>query len=301
MFTIISDGGCDFTKEEVARHGIQVIPFYITLDTGESLREGYDITKEEYFARLASEKDFFPKTSQPSPQDYIDIYTPHLEAGRDILSLTISSKLSGSLASAALAADMLKEHYPKRQIKVVDSLSASIGQGLILHEIIRMRDAGLNLQKTVEAARLVIKATYAYVVPENLEYLKRGGRVGPTTAFVGGLLGLRPILHLVEGEVKQLETVRGKKNALGLIENAIVDALAGQEQDINLSIGHVLSEDDAKAIKANIAAALGTGNDGVANIVGAAIGTHAGPGALLFAYCKKYEACLAAKAQKEAA
>jgi len=300
MYTIISDGGCDFSKEQATRQGVHVVPFYITLGNGESLKEGQDISKEDYFARLANEKGFFPKTSQPSPQDYIDAYTPHLEAGQDILSLTISSKFSGSYNSAMLAANILRGRYPERRIAIVDSFSASIGQGLILREIIRMRDAGLSLKKTVETAGRVIKTTHIYFTPENLEYLKRGGRVGPTTAFVGGILGLRPILHLQEGNIAQLGTVRGKKNMLRLVEQAMVDALQGQAQDIILDIGHIHSESAAATLKANITSALGIENDRAVKTVGAAIGTHVGPGALAFAYCKKYESCIAANS-KEAA
>ena len=299
MYHIISDGGCDFTKEEA--RGITIIPFYVSFDDKTHLKEGVDISRADYFSKMLADKSLFPKTAQPSPQDYIDAYTPHLKEGKDILALTISSKLSGSYNSAALAASMLSDEFPNREIKVVDSLNASIGQGLILREIVKMQRAGYNLQKAADMAEKVIKTTRLYCTLETLEYLKRGGRIGPTTAFVGGILGLRPILQLEDGQVSQLDNVRGKKNALKLIQEAMVGALSDETENINISVGHILSEQDAVDFKTNIEAALSTKITAPIAEVGAAIGTHTGPGAMAFAYCKKYEAIEAQAKTKEAA
>lgn len=289
MYQIISDGGCDFSPEEVKECGIAVVPFYVSFDQVNYMKEGVDITKEEYFDRLMSEKTLFPKTSQPNPQDYIDVFKPFLDEGKDIFLLTISSKLSGSYASAVLALDMLSEDYPDRTIKLVDSLSVTIGQGLILRNIIKMRDAGYSLEELVEGAEKIIKSTHIYFTLSTLEYLKRGGRIGPTTALVGGILGLSPILQVENGEVSQLDNVRGRKRALQLIEEAMVDALKDEVDNINLSIGHIVCEDDAVAFKANTEAALNIKIPNPITEIGVTVGSHAGPGALAFAYCKKYD------------
>jgi len=290
MFKIISDGGCDFTKEEVKANGINVVPFYITFDGTTYLKEGVDITKEDYFNRLLSEKNLYPKTSQPNPQDYIDVFTPHLKAGNDILVLTISSKLSGSHTSATVAAGILKDEYPTRTIIVIDSLSVSVGQNLILKEILKMQKAGYSLKKTAELAEKVRDTTKVYFTLDSLEYLKKGGRVGPTTAFVGGILGLRPILQVENGQVTQLDNVRGKARAIKMMEEAIADALAEEKHNISISVGHILSEADAVNLKANTEAALDIKITNPITGIGATIGTHAGPGALGFAYCKTYDA-----------
>ena len=292
MFQIISDGGCDFTTAEAKRYKVDIVPFYIILDGKTELREGVDITREEYFTKLRENKNLFPKTAQPSPQDYIDVYKPHLEAGKDILSLTISSKLSGTYNSATLAADMLKDEFPKRKIKVVDSLNCAIGEGLILKEIIKMRDRGYSLEAAVDIARDVIKSTKIYFTLDSLEYLRRGGRVGPTTALVGGILGLRPVLHLVNGAVEQLDSVRGKKKVLKLIEDGLVHTLNDVIDDVKICVGHILTFDDAREIKANLELSMKTKIDSPITEVGATIGTHTGPGALAIAYCKRYEAFL---------
>jgi len=289
MFQLISDGGCDFTNEEVKKHNIDIVPFYVTLENEVYLKEGVDITKEEYFKRLSTDKKLFPKTAQPNPQDYVDIYTPHLKAGKDIISLTISSKLSGTYNSATLAANMCKEDFPDRTIIVIDSLNCAIGQGLILKEMVKMRDKGYSITKTSDIAEKIIKTTKIYFSLDTLEYLKKGGRVGPTTALVGGLLGLRPILHIVDGAVEQLDSVRGKDKVLGLIEEGIVAALEGEAENINLSIGHILRKEEATDFKNRLEKSLGTKITNPVVEVGATIGTHAGPGALAIAYCKKHE------------
>jgi len=290
MYKIISDGGCDFSKEDAMLYNVDVVPFYITFDGTTFLKEGVDITKEDYFQRLLTDKILYPKTSQPNPQDYVDAYTPYLKAGRDILCLTISSKLSGSHASATIAADILKDEYPDRTITIVDSLSVTVGQGLILKEIVRMRDAGFTLEETARMAENVKATTRVYFTLDSLEYLRKGGRVGPTTAFVGGILGLRPILQVVDGQVSQLDNVRGKARAKKLMEEAIIDTLSDEKHNVNINVGHILSESDAVNLHNNTENALGIKISNPIVGIGATIGTHAGPGALGFAYCKKYDA-----------
>jgi len=289
MYSIISDGGCDFTKDEVEKHNVSIVPFYVILENDTYLKEGIDITKEAYFKRLKEDKKLFPKTAQPNPQDYYDAYLPHLKAGKDILSLTISSKLSGTYNSACVAAEMAKEEYPDRTVTVIDSLNCAVGQGLILKEIIKMRDKGYTMKKTTELALKVIKTTKIYFSLDSLEYLKKGGRVGPTTALVGGILGLKPILHLIDGSVEQLDSVRGKDRVLKLIEEGIVATLKDDADKITLSIGHILREEDAVTFKNNLEKSLGITIENPVVEVGATLGTHAGPGAVAIAYCKKHD------------
>jgi len=288
-FQLVSDGGCDFANSEIQRHGIGIVPFYVTFGDETHLKEGVDITKDEYYKRLKTDKNLYPKTAQPNPQDYIDVYTPYLEAGKNIISLTISSKVSGTYNSALLAANMLKEDYPNRTIIAIDSLNGSVGQGLLLRELIKMRDKGYSITDAAKIAEKIIPTVKTYFTLENLEFLRRGGRIGPTTALVGGVLGLRPVLHLVDGVVEQADSVRGSKKVLKLIEEGVVEALKDDIQDVSISIGHILSFDDATTIKTNIEASLNTKITNPIAEIGVAIGSHVGPGALVISYCKKYE------------
>lgn len=294
MYKIISDGSCDFTNAEVAAFDIKVIPFYVTFD-GKSLKEGVEIQKDEYFNRLLTDKEFKPTTAQASPQDFIDVYTPYLEQGQDIMVFTVSSKLSGSYNSATLAANMMAEEYPNSRIEIVDTQNASLGHGLILRESIKMRDAGFDLDKNLRITREIVKTARLYITLDSLDFLRRGGRVGPTTALVGGILGLRPILQIEEGAVTQLDSVRGKAKVLKLMEDGIVEALGDNKAQVSICVGHILKEDEAEKFHKSLEASLDMKIANPITSVGVTVGTHAGPGAMAIAYCKRYESFAAAQ------
>ncbi|MCL2574021.1 MAG: DegV family protein [Defluviitaleaceae bacterium] len=289
MFKIISDGGCDFTRGDAKKLDVNIVPFYVSFDQQNYLKEGIDISKEAFFKKLSDEKGLYPKTSQPSPQDYVDAFTAHLQNGDDLLVLTISSRLSGSHNSATLAAGIVKEEYPDREVVVIDSMCVTIGQGLILREIVKMQAAGYSLQETARITGEICKTAKVYFTLDTLEYLKRGGRVGAATALVGGILGINPILQLEEGKVTQLGKVRGRKKALALIEKIVMDALESEANQSGICVGHIQSEKDAKAFKADVETVLGVRISNQIAEIGATIGSHVGPGALGFAHCKKYE------------
>ncbi|MCL2526091.1 MAG: DegV family protein [Coriobacteriia bacterium] len=290
MFHIVSDSGCDWSQDQAKALGVDVVPFYLTFDEQTFLKEGICISNADYFARLQEDKTVFPKTSQPSPQDFIEVYQPQLEAGKDIIVVTISSKTSGTFNSANLAAEMLASDYPERSIFVIDSMTGSVGEALIIKELIKMRDKGYDAQRASQLAEAVKETTKTYFTLDTLDYLKRGGRVGSTTALVGGVLGLRPVLHMVDGSIEQLESVRGRKKVLKMLEEGIEAALKEEAQDVELSVGHILCAEEAAQLKANFEKALAVEFDHDITPVGAAIGTHTGPGALAVAYCIRHEA-----------
>lgn len=289
MFALISDNSCDFNEEEIKKFNVHIIPFYISFDGENFLKEGIDISLEDFYSKLSNDKTLYPKTSQPSPQDYIDVMKPILETGKDILIQTISSKLSGSNQSARTAAEILKDDYPNRKILVLDSFNVSVGSGLILRELIRMRDANIDIEKALSISEKISERTRVYFTIESLEYLKKGGRIGPASALVGGLLNLRPILQIEEGLVSPLEKVRGKKNAFKLMKEAIVDTLKDNLDIVNIGVGNINGFEDAKAFKEDIERELGIKIENPISQVGATIGAHVGPGALVFGYCRKYE------------
>ena len=287
MFQIISDGGCDFSREEHEKHNVKVVPFYLFLDE-QVLKEGVDINKEEYFSRLMTDKKLFPKILPPGRQDYIDVIKPYLEAGQDIIVLTMSSKLSGAFNSATLAANTLKKDFPDRKIMVVNSLNCAVGQGLVLRELTRMRDNGYSIAEAARLAGKVAETTRMYFTLDSLEYLKRGGRVGAASALFGGIIGMHPVLHIEKGKIKQLDSIRGKRKVLWLMQEALVNVLKDEVPYVNIGIGHILSLGDAAAMRAVAEKKLDLKTSIPINEMGITIGTHAGPGALAVAYCRKY-------------
>lgn len=288
MYKIISDWACDFSLEQVRDKDIHVVPFYITFDGTTFLKEGVDIGTAEYFAKIQADKSLFPKTSQPNPQDYMDAMTPYLEAGHDVIIITIASKLSGSHNSAIIAQSTLQEEFPDRHIEVVDSTTVTAGQALLVNEVITMRDAGLSLAETAEKARKIAATAKIYFTLDTLEYLKRGGRVGPTTAMVGNVLGLKPVLQVAGGVVSQVDSVRGQKKAAALIIEGLAAALKGQSDKVSVAVGHIAREEEIIAFGQQVEKELGTTLALPHVNVGVTIGAHAGPGALVVAYVARY-------------
>ena len=289
MFQIISDSSCDFSFEEAKDLGVHVVPIFVTLDGETYLREGIDIQKDEYFKRLKEDKKLFPKTAQLNPQDFVEVFKPYLEAGTDIICLPISSKLSGTYNSAVMAAQMLKEEFPDREIIAIDSLSVCVGQGLLLRELARMRDAGYSVTKAAEMIEKIKSTTKIYFTLESLEYLRRGGRVGPTTALVGGILGLRPVLHFVDGAIEQLDSVRGKEKVLHMIVEGVVSVLKDETDNVNIRLGHILCHDEISLIKTELEKALNIELTNAVAEIGISVGTHSGPGTIVVSYCRKFE------------
>ena len=289
MFQIISDSSCDFSFDDAKQLDVHVVPIFVTLDGETYLREGIDIQKEEYFKRLKEDKKLFPKTAQLNPQDFIEVFKPYLEAGKDIICMPISSKLSGTYSSAVMAGEMLKEEFPDRTIIAVDSQSVCVGQGLLLRELARMRDAGMAITKAAEMIDKVKSTTKIYFTLESLEYLRRGGRVGPTTALVGGILGLRPVLHFVDGAIEQLDSVRGKEKVLHLIVEGVASVLKSETDNVNICLGHILCPDEISLIKSELEKALNIEITNPIAEIGISVGTHSGPGTMVVAYCRKYE------------
>ena len=289
MFQIITDGASDIKREEAQKHGIDIVPFYITLDGQNFAKETEGFSREEFFKTLANDKNIKPKTSQPNPQDYIDFYIPHLKAGKDILTVTIASGLSGSYNSATQAAKLMAEEYPDRKILVLDTFNITAGQALIIDQIIKMREAGFSIQETFEKAEKIKETTHIYFILETMEFLKRSGRIGGAAALVGGMLKIKPILQMLNNRVEKFDSVRGTKNALKRMFDYVISEISDKKDDVEFTVGHISNLEAAIEYKNNFEKALGkkAGRDVID--IGMMIGVHVGPGALLVAYCKNYD------------
>lgn len=286
-FKIISDSSCDFDPLLAKEQDVDIIPFYITFDNNTYLKENTDITKDEFYSKL-SNGNVFPKTSLPSVQDYINIYRPYLEKGEDILSLCISSLLSGSYQSARNAAGILLEEFPYRKICIVDSRQATFGQGIILYEIIKMRNAGLSLEETTRIANKIKDSATVIFTVDSLEHLQKGGRIGKATAIAGSLLNIKPILLLKDGEINSLSKARGSKKALSFVINTCIENTGGNRDDYEYIVGHTSVPDEASYLKKSLIEDYGFKVDYPLINAGVTVGTHVGPGGIGIGYIKKY-------------
>lgn len=270
----------DLTKEQLKNRDINYICFHYMLNNESYLDDlGESIPFETFYQRLADGDE--PKTSQVSVGEYTEYFKPFLEAGKDIIHVTLSSGISGSYNSACLARNMLLDDYPDRKILVVDSLSASSGYGLFMDKMADMRDTGLSINELYDWALQNRLNLQHWFFSSDLTFFIKGGRVSKTAGTIGNLLNICPLLNVNnEGKLIVREKIRTKKKA---IRTAVSKMKELATDGINYSGKCFISQsacyDDAKAL-ADLVEETFPNLDGtvVINSIGTTIGSHTGPG-----------------------
>ena len=279
-FRIVTDTCCDFPMEDYAKLSLTVVPLAVTYkgQTMDSYTETW--LKEMYNGLRAGEK---ATTAAVNPDGWSCAMEPILKNGEDVLVMAFSSGLSTTYQSAVIAANELSEQYPERSIKVVDTLCASMGQGLLVWYACKMRDEGQTLEQVhtwVEQHKLNLCHWFTV---DDLMYLKRGGRVSAATALLGTMLQIKPVLHVDnEGHLINVSKVRGRKASLdAMVKKMGQTALEGQNETVFISHGDCL--EDAEYVAAQVKELYGVKNV-VISYVGAVIGSHSGPGTVALFY-----------------
>ena len=281
-YQIITDSCCDLTEQQYQELGVKYAPLTI-LYQGESHDNFNDPAelKAFYDGMRAGET---ATTSAVNPEGWVNIMKPALEAGEDVLALCFSSGLSTTYQSAVIAAKELREVYPERTINVVDTLAAALGQGLLVILACRKRDEGMSLEDLtawVEDNKLHLAH---WITVDDLDHLKRGGRISATTAFFGGMLNIKPIIHVDdEGHLITMSKVRGRKTALEFLTKKFAEDCIDFD---TVTIGHGDCPEDAAALEAMLKAA-GAKNV-ITGYVGGVIGAHTGPGVLVVFFLGKH-------------
>lgn len=277
-FTIVTDSACDMPKAYYAENGVDVVPLGFTMDNvnygGES---GEQIEEKDFYAKLRSGS--MPTTYQVTAEQAREHIEPLLKAGNDVLVLTFSSGLSGTSGSFVVACRDLAAEYPDCKIRVVDTLCASMGQGLLLDYVVRKADEGASLDEVADYADgLKLKICHYFTV-DNLFHLKRGGRVSGATAIIGSVLKIKPLLHVDnEGKLKSVGKAMGRKKALSkLAENMFAAADMTENDPIFISHGDCI--DEVEEVKAMIVKKF-PNNPITVHYIGSVIGTHAGCGTI---------------------
>lgn len=278
LFSIVTDSGCDMPKAYYAAHGVELVSLGFTMDNvnyeGES---GEKISEQNFYAKLRAGS--MPTTYQVTAEQARTHIEPLLRAGNDVLVLTFSSGLSGTSGSFSVACRDLAKEYPERKIRVVDTLCASMGQGLLLDYVIRKADEGASLNDTANYAETIKLQICHHFTVDNLFHLKRGGRVSGATAIIGSMLKIKPIMHVDdEGKLKVIGKAMGRKKALTrLVEN--MGAVADMTENDPIFISHGDCIDDVEYIKGLIAEKFPK-NPITIHYIGSVIGTHSGCGTL---------------------
>lgn len=270
---IVTDSTADLPKNLVRESGITVVPLKVIFGSAEALRDSVDIETAEFYRRQV-EKQELSTTSQPTPSEFAEVYKDLSGQGGSIISIHISSGLSGTVQSARIAAGML----PEADIEVVDSRVVSMGLGLIVLEAARAAREGKTKAEIMSIISCMVDQTRVIFAVDTLEYLARGGRIGRAQAFLGTLLNIRPILHLKDGLVHPLEKVRGKSRAIDRIAQIAADSMGGRP--VYCSLVHGMDPTGMEQLRQKAVAMLNLASEPVISELGAVVGTHTGPGVL---------------------
>lgn len=276
---IMSDSTCDLSKELIEKHQIPIIPLYVNF--GDDLyRDGVDITTRELYQKV-DERGMLPKTSAPSIGDFIEIFKPYIEDGKDIVYIGISSKLSATQQNARLAA----QEFPEGRIHVVDSLNLSTGIGLLVLKACTYRDKGHSAKEIAEYIEGIVPRVKTAFVIDTFDYLHKGGRCSSLTSFVGTMLKIKPIIHVIDGGMIVGQKPRGIKKAYRIMLSQIFNDKNILDSEF-VMVTHSEAPDAAKYLAEEINNHLSVDNLYTTE-AGCVISSHCGPGTIGILYITK--------------
>ncbi len=269
---VVVDSTSYIPPKLVEKYNIHVIPQILNWE-GSSLRDDVDIKPDDFYDRLSNAKEM-PTTSQPSAGEFHEFFSKVAETADSIVAVLISKSLSGTQASAQAAADMM-DGYP---IEIVDSESAAMGLGYMALAAARAAENGADYKEAAEAARALVKKVRVLFVVDTLEFLHRGGRIGGAQRLIGSMLSIKPILHLVDGKIEPLASVRTKKKALAHLMDVAKTEMAGKS-GIKAAVIHAAAKEDAEKVYAELNELLQPEETHIVEL-SPVVGAHVGPKAL---------------------
>ena len=273
-YVITVNSTVDLPKEWLEERHIPVIPLKYTID-GETYKGMEGLSSKEFFQKLREGK--MAVTSQLNPEEAKEALKAFLKEGKDILHLAFSSGLSGTYNSMRIAAEELEEEYPERKVIVIDTLCACLGEGLLLYYALKRKGEGKSIEEVAQWAEENKLHVCHNVAIDDLNHLQRGGRVSKTTAILGTMVQVKPIIHMDDkGLLQVIGKERGRKKALNKIVDMAVEQAKGWENDI-IMITHGDCAEDAEYVAELVRKKMGIENILVNNI-GEVIGSHTGPG-----------------------
>jgi DegV family protein with EDD domain len=280
---IYTDSGADLPTSVAEALGITVLPLMVSID-GQEYEDGVTLTSKEMFDGMREGKTY--KTAQVPIHKLQQTFESAAEAGEQIVYIAFSSELSGTYSSSVMVLNMIKEDNPDVAIDIINSKCASVGFGLVVHQAALWARDGMSREELVaKVTKLAENMDHVFTV-DDLEYLYRGGRVSKTSAFIGGLLNIKPVLDVEEGKLIPIEKIRGRKKSISRLAELFGERgnPANKEQLIGISHGDDL--ETAEALKSMLIEQYGLKNFMI-NSIGCAIGAHAGPGTMALFFEKK--------------
>ena len=278
-YVILTDSCCDLTAEEITELGLTVLPLTYTLDGVNHKNDVFhpEMTNQEFFQKIREGADC--STSAVSVGEFHDAMRPILESGKDILCVSFSSALSTTYQSACIAAEDLRPEFPEARIIVIDSLSASRGQGMLLWYTAQEKKKGKTIEELADYVRETLPHQCHWFTVDDLNHLKRGGRISPAVAIIGTALGIKPVMHVDdEGHLIPVSKVRGRRKSLDALVEHMAETCDKPESQ-TIFIGHGDSKEDAEYVAKLVRQKFKVKNI-ILNYIGPVIGSHSGPGTL---------------------
>lgn len=275
---IITDSTSDIPIEQQEHLGIDIVPLSVIFE-GKTFTDGIELKNEQFYEML-SKSTSLPTTSQVNPNEFEPLFKSYIDAGDTVVGIFISSKLSGTYQSAIIA----KETVGSDRIFIVDSKSATFGLALLVYEAIKLRDNGISAEDIYNTLILLSSQIKFYAIVNTLKYLKMGGRLSSSAAILGGVLHIKPLVSIIDGEVKSVAKERGQKAAFSWI-------LEKLKKDVpDMQYPFVLGHSDAPGLMEEFITYITSSIEVKAPVIceiGCVIGTHSGPGCVGLAYIPK--------------
>ena len=280
-YVILTDSACDIVPETLTLWGVKAISLTFRFNGEDKEYGNDDMPSGDFYDRVRA--GGIAKTSAINSERFRVFFEDELKAGNDVLYLGFSSGLSATYNAARMAAEQLAREYPDRKIITIDTLAASAGFGMLVALASRAKNEGKSLDEVAELTRSYIPRLCHWFTVDDLIYLKRGGRVSPTVAFVGNILGIKPILHVDdEGHLINMTKVRGRKASIAMLAKKYGELLESTEvNEAFISHGDCIA--DAEELKSILESKYGA-NVTLITPVGTVIGAHSGPGTLALFY-----------------
>ncbi|NLD58619.1 MAG: DegV family protein [Clostridiales bacterium] len=278
-YTIVTDSSCDLPEALARELQLKVVPLSLMMEGKQYLNttDARGIANRALYDRLRA--GAMAKTSAANSEDFYALFEPELEAGRDVLYIGFSSALSATFSVGANVAGEMMEKYPGRKVYAVDSLCASLGQGLFVYLLAKRRDAGADIDELRDYAENLKLSVCHWFTVEDLQFLRRGGRVSAAAAVIGSILSIKPVMHVDnEGRLIPVEKVRGRKASLRAIADHVEKSMLKRDDQI-VFISHGDCEEDAKLIAGMVEERTGI-KAKLIDYVGPVIGSHSGPGTI---------------------
>lgn len=270
MVKIFADSTCDLSRDLIESNNISIVPLYVSFDKN-TYKDGFEMSTKELYSKV-NEYNKLPKTSAPSPINFINAFKPFIDEGRDILYIGLSSKLSSTLQNARIAAS----EFPDAKIEIVDSFNLSTGIGLLVMKAVDLAKENLSVQEIAKKTRELVPKVETAFVPDTLDYLHKGGRCSALQALMGSVLKIRPIIKVVDGGMIVGQKARGKREKIleTMLENALKDK--GNIDRKRVFVTHTEGLEDASFLKKELEANLDV-EEIIITDAGCVISSHCGP------------------------